>query len=92
MKPFIRQVLTVANEQELESHGSQPLAASPYYPLLKLIAQVCDERAKGENVWLNVGTDKGQTSLLITLHQDGSRASAAGGNLVELADDCRNLL
>jgi hypothetical protein len=89
---YIRATLKPGNEETLEKGAKEMLAPSPYYPLLKLVAQVLDYKAGGDNVWLTIGADKQNTTLLLVVHDGDVTYSAAGESLTDLSRDCLKLL
>jgi hypothetical protein len=89
---YIRAVLQEVNEAQLEDTAKEKLVTTAYYSLLKLVAQACDYKAKGDNVWVTIGADKQNTTLLLVVHDGEVTYSAAGSTLIDLAQDCGKLL
>lgn len=80
------------NEVELIKQSDRTLGDTPYYYLLQLIAQMCDEQATGTNIYMSIGaTRKGDAHSLTLKSDDGSNA-VYQPTLVELAEDCQNML
>lgn len=91
-RTFVRVPLVPHNEQQLDLSLDESLADSMYLPLLRLIAQACDLKAQGEDVWIYIGTDSNTQTLLLTLNDNKTKSTAGGGSLTELAVDCERLL
>jgi hypothetical protein len=91
-RTFVREVLQPVSLGQVDSQLKEKLQDTVYLALIKLIADCMDLRAAGEDVWINIGTDQSKTSLLLTVHDNGTRYTAGGATLADLAADCTRLL
>lgn len=91
-KDFIRAKLETGNEAALTKGSSEILAASSFYPLLALMAQVSDAIAEGEDVYLQLNTTKARNSLVVSLSIDKQKVYVSAATFQELAERCKELL
>jgi hypothetical protein len=91
-KTFNRSELKPENELEFVQNSMSEGAMALYHDLLLLLAQACDETAKGANVWVSIGKTKAADSLTLVVHTPDGDLSAFAGTLVALSEACNNLL
>lgn len=86
------QVLTPSSENTLTAHAGEKLSATPYYPLLRMLAQMLDQAVAGENIYCVVGTTKSRDAVTVTVKQDGDGETLYDADLSGLADQCAGWL
>lgn len=69
------------NLGELESWCKTPLQDTPYYLLLKVMADMLDSSAKGQNIYSILGTTKDKSAISYTVKQDGGGDARYGDTL-----------
>lgn len=77
------QVLEPINEL-MCSELTKDHALETMKPLLMLLAQVADERSLGRDVYVIFGATTDNSSLMVTLHQDGGKVSLYAQTLLDL--------
>lgn len=90
-RKFVRAALAQDNRFQVESLASIKELPEYALALLRLIAEVLDDVASGEDAWLTVGSDTGKTAFLLTYHYGSDRISAGGGSIKELGEDSSRL-
>ena len=66
---------------ELEGWAKTKLIDTPYYPLLRVLAEMLDSSAKGQNIYSIIGTTKDKSAISITVKQDGGGDARYGDTL-----------
>jgi len=78
--------------EELEIVLKTEVGKTPEFYLLRLIAEVLDMSAQGENIYLTIGLNRPKNSHVITVTWDGDKMYAAGVGLETLSQACKSLL
>jgi len=91
-RSYVREVLQPVSLAQVVDSSKEKLQDTVYLAFLKLVAECLDLRAEGEDVWINLGTDRSKSSLLLTVHDNGTQYTAGGATLADLAADCSRLL
>jgi hypothetical protein len=90
-KNFVHVVLEPGNVKQLHDMIPEKQRDTPWYPLLLAVAEVLDDRAQGEDVFLALGGTKDMSTYLLTVKYPQGKLTAAGGDLVELLADLQRL-
>jgi hypothetical protein len=89
---YLKAVIEPINEVEFVDQASKKRLAEVYTDLLQLLAQVCDEAASGDNVWLSMGATKEKSALVVTVHTPEGNMSVYGATLGGLCLEAKSLL
>lgn len=84
--------LSSANEPGYIAQRNRPLKDTPYASLIAVIAETFDAAASGKNAWLSIGKNRQGDAFLLTYHEGTDVAYAGGLSLVELSEQCADLL
>ena len=84
--------LSRANAAGVVAHQGKTLKEVTYLHLLRVVAETLDACADGTNAWLSIGKNRQGTAFLLTYHEGNDVAYAGGHSLVELSDQCQELL
>lgn len=91
-KDFVRADLVADNVKALENAAGEPLAATPLYPLVLLLADIADEIATGEDVYITLSAPRAHNCLMLTVGLNGQKTYVSGACLEELAKGAKSLL
>lgn len=69
------------SSSELEGWAKTKLMETPYYHLLRVMAEMLDSAAKGQNIYLILGTTKDKSAISCTIKQDGGGDARYGDTL-----------
>ena len=87
-----REALSRENDTSVVADSSQQLADTRYYPLIQLVAEMFDNIAVGEDMFMIVGATRNRSSFVVTVKHDGDSTSVYGSSLAALALACQDLL
>lgn len=85
-------VLSKANEDRLLSDDRHIIGDTSYYELLQLVAQMFDNIADGEDMYMILGATSNKTSFVLTVKHNGTPTSIYAQSLVELGLASKDLL
>lgn len=83
--------LFTQNASDVEQWGSKKFADTPYYPLVRMLAEMFDDIATGINSYAVVGSTKNFTAFTLTLNQEDARVTEYAERLTELARNVTRL-
>lgn len=69
------------NATELEAWMKTKLADTPYLSILRVIAEMLDSSAKGQNIYAIIGTTKDKSAISFTVKQDGGGDARYGDTM-----------
>lgn len=78
--------LTPISLAQLKNAEGKKLVDTPYYHLLKLLAEACDMNAGQHNVYIVLGATKKQDSLTLSITADDDRDTLYDTSLVGLSE------
>lgn len=91
-KKFGRTILVAESEAELDAQIQSKRFDAVYLPLVRLVAQACDDAANGAGTWVSIGTTRDKSALTLTVHTDDGPLSCYSGTLAGLAMEANELL
>lgn len=80
------------NAEYLEQFTSTQLENTPYFPMLRVIADLLDEVQSGGEGYIILGTTQDRLSCSLVIKQSGQKDGAYGEDLVTMAEACRKWL
>jgi hypothetical protein len=83
--------LITQNASDVEQWQSKKFADTPYYPLVRLLAEMFDDIATGINSYAVIGSTKNFTAFTLTLNQESERVTEYADRLTELARNATRL-
>ena len=90
-KKVVAQIQPV-NVSALRNAENTPLKKTPYYTLLRLLAEGCDSNAKGVNFYSTLGSTKSLEAISITVNLDGDKDAAYATTLIDLCVELARML
>lgn len=91
-KGYVRALLTTDNEAAVLASIKDEECGNHYHGILQLIAQVMDQAASGEDIYLTLGATKNRDSFIATVIWDGARTYATGASLEAVSQVAETLL
>lgn len=82
----------LGNVAELERWGVSTLNQTPYWSLLLVLAELCEEIADGENSYIIIGSTQRRTAFTASLVSGGSKATAYAPSFVDLGPALADLV
>lgn len=77
--------IQASNTASLDGYRKTKLEETPYWPLLRALAEIADSNATQHNAYCTMGATKDQTALAFTATIDGAKAAVYAPDLVKLA-------
>jgi len=84
--------IAAVNLSALKNAENKPLKSTPYYTLLRLLAEGCDNNAKGVNFYSTLGCTKSLEAISMTVNLDGDKDAAYAPTLVDLCVELARML
>lgn len=91
-KGYVRELLNNHNEEAVVGSVEKKSTHNEYRGLLQLLAQVADQAAQMEDIYVTFGATKQRDAFILTVIWDGTRTYATGGSLVALSQVAETLL
>lgn len=79
------------NRASVKNAGDKKLRDTPYYHLLLLFAEGCDENANGGNFYVTLGATKAADALSLSVNLNGDRQTLYDSSLHDLAVQAADL-
>lgn len=94
MKVTKRAVAKLANNNlaEVKQWAKTPLADTPYFALVALLADMCDTIAKGTSAYVVIGATSSNSAFSITLNAAGDKDSRYGPSFADTATGAQDWL
>jgi hypothetical protein len=84
--------IAAVNLSALKNAENKPLKSTPYYALLRLLAEGCDSNAKGVNFYSTLGSTKSLEAISLTVNLDGDKDAVYAPTLIDLCVEVAGLL
>lgn len=75
------------NRAELKAWNKEALVKSPYYPLLAMLAEMCDDLSAGEQVFVTIGATSQRNAFSLTVNMAGVKDAIYAGGFCDLAQE-----
>ena len=83
--------LPPTNRAAVKSASSKKLADTPYYHLLLLLAEVCDENCQESNAYTTLGSTKKNDALTLSVTSGDDRQTLYDTSLLGLSEQAADL-
>lgn len=84
--------VSTTNLAELVAYHDVPLANTPYWPLLQVLADVIDNAGAGGQTFAVLGTTRARTAASLAVTLEGEKATHYAANLADLSTACADWL
>jgi len=84
--------LSQVNEESLLDSAANCMTDCREVYLLTLIAQLLDNIAKGEDMYMIIGATSNKSSFVVTVKHNGTPTSVYGASMPDLSLACQDLL
>jgi len=84
--------IAAVNLSALKNAENKPLKGTPYYTLLRLLAEGCDNNANGVNFYSTLGCTKSLEAISMTVNLDGDKDAAYAPTLTDLCIELARML
>lgn len=84
--------LTPINVAQLKTAATHKLVDTPYYHLLHLLAECCDDNARGSNSYIVLGATKKADSLTLSITEGEDRDTLYDTSLAGLSEQAAGVV